>query len=366
MINQILARKACVLCLVGIPGSGKSTIARAIIELNSQSGSQKSSSHTDETDVPQFQFDDIVLIDYDDLATKQLTLRKDNARNSCSSFDSIELEAWRNSRVVALQILNDSLTTHFTSGTDDNYNLLIIMDDNFHLRSMRREIYRSCQEIIETHPHAQIGFTVLFCSAPLEACFQRNDLRSGKERLPRDVINRMAMGIEPPDGSKACASFERFHLSIDNSVDVTGRKKVDRQFFSELYRCFHESLQSPILQKNELSREEIIKLEQKRMEDREATLNNKFQRIDQLLRKLVSAVGRIQKVKSKEANEVRKSILSMIRRCDYVDSIDDHFIVHQFACSTLGVEVDWHEVDNPLAMAIKDIAQKFQQDNEAK
>lgn len=359
MINKIPLRKACVLCLVGIPGSGKSTIARAIIELNKQSGSHNLSSHIDETDGSRF--DDIILIDYDDLTTKQLTLRNDNSRSSCSSFDSIE--AWRNSRVVALQKLKDSLSTHFTSSTDDNSNLLIILDDNFHLRSMRREIYRSCQEIIERHPQAQIGFAVLFCSAPLAACFQRNDLRSGKERIPRDVINRMAMGIEQPDGSKARTSFERFHLTIDNSEDVSGRFKVDRQFLSELHRCLQDSLQSPILPKNELSREEIIKLEQMRMEDREATLNNKFQRIDQLLRKLVSAVGRIQKAKSKEANEVRKSILSMIRSCDYADSIEDNFIVHRFACSIVGTDVDWHEVDNPLAMAINDVAQKFQQEN---
>lgn len=361
MINQIPVRKACVLCLVGIPGSGKSTIARAIIELNSQSGSQNLSSHTDETNVSRF--DDIILIDYDDLTTKQLTLRNENSRSSCSSFDSIELEAWRNSRVVALQKLKDSLSTHFTSSTDENSNLLIILDDNFHLRSMRREIYRSCQEMIERHPQAQIGFAVLFCSAPLEACFQRNDLRSGKERIPRDVINRMAMGIEQPDGSKARTSFERFHLTIDNSEDVSGRYKVDRQFLSELHRCLQDSLQAPILPMNELSREEIMKLEQMRMEDREATFNNKFQRIDQLLRKLVSAVGRIQKAKSKEANEIRKSILSMIRKCDYADSIEDNFIIHQFACSILGAEVDWHKLDNPLVMAINDVAQTIQQEN---
>ena len=359
---------ASVCCLVGIPGSGKSTIARAIIERNRRCGSNKLSSCEDsDHDVPTeddaiLHFDDILLIDYDDLTTKEL--KHDNNRNHCSSFDSNDLEAWRKSRLVAVGKLKEALTTHFACDGDTASTLLIILDDNFHLRSMRRDIYRSCQEIIELHPHAQIGFAVVYCTTPLDVCLRRNDLRSGKERIPQDVINRMAMVIEPPDETKPCSSFERFHISIDNSDDLAERNDDDRHFLSEIHRCIEESLQSPVLPKSELSREEMIELEQKRVRDREETLKSKFHRIDQLLRKLVGAVGRIQKEKSKEANEVRKSILSALRQHDDADNMGDDFIVQRFACSMLGSEVDWRNVlDNPLAMAINDAARKFAKEN---
>lgn len=360
---------ASVCCLVGIPGSGKSTIARAIIERNRRCGSNKLSSCEDsDHDVPTeddaiLHFDDILLIDYDDLTTKEL--KHDNNRNHCSSFDSNDLEAWRKSRLVAVGKLKEALTTHFAYDGDTASTLLIILDDNFHLRSMRRDIYRSCQEIIELHPHAQIGFAVVYCTTPLDVCLRRNDLRSGKERIPQDVINRMAMFIEPPDETKPCSSFERFHISIDNADDLAERNDGDRHFLSEIHECLEESLQSPVLPKNELSREEIIELEQKRVRDREETLNSKFHRIDQLLRKLVGAVGRIQKEKSKEANDVRKSILWTLRRHNDVDNMGDDCIAQRFACSILGAEVDRRNdaLDNPLAMAINDAARKFGKEN---
>ncbi len=364
MVNKIKEKSASVCCLVGIPGSGKSTIARAIIDLNHQRGSQKTlSSSTYGTDVSHF--DDILLIDYDDLTRKELSLKHDNNRCGSSSFDSNELEAWRKSRRVAVEKLKVSLKNHFACGSDDASTLLIILDDNFHLRSMRREIYRSCQEIIAIHPRARMGFVVVYCSAPLDVCLRRNDLRSGKERIPRDVINRMAMGLESPDKSKAGASFERFHLSIDNSEDIADRNYYGRHLLSDLHRCLQESLLSPVLPKNDLSQDEIFELEQKRAREREDTHKSNLQRIDQLLRKLVGAVARIQKTKTEEANEIRKSILSMLRQNNHVDIIEEDLIVQQFACSILGgAEADRRNaLSNTLAMAIHDVAQKFREDN---
>ena len=364
MANQIQEKTASVCCLVGIPGSGKSTIARAIIDLNHQCGSQKFSSSADyKPDVSHF--NNILLIDYDDLIRRELSVRYDNNCNGCSSFDSNELEAWRKSRVVAVEKLKLSLKNHFASGSDDASTLLILLDDNFHLRSMRREIYRSCQEIIDVHTRARIGFVVVYCSAPLEVCLRRNDLRSGKEHIPRDIINRMAMVIEPPDDSKACASFERFHLSIDNSEDIADRNCYDRYLLSDLHRCLQESLLSPVLSKNDLSKDEIFELEQKRVRDREYTIKCKLQRIDQLLRKLVGVVARIQKIKTEEANEIRKSILSKLRQSNNADIMGEDLIVQQFACSILGGtgNARRNALDNTLAMAIHDVAQKFRKDN---
>ena len=360
-MNDNVKQRASVCCLVGIPGSGKSTIARATIEQCRQfrCGAQKSSSSSPGYASDSSYFDEMLLIDYDDLTTKELI------SNCCPSFDSDGgLEAWRKSRVVAKEKLKNALSNHFSCDIGDMSSLLIILDDNFHLRSMRREIYRSCQDIIQSYPQAQIGFAVVYCSAPLEVCLRRNDLRSGKARISRDVIDRMTMSLEPPDESKPYASFERFHVTIDTAKDIAVMSEDGEQIISTVHRCLEESLQSPVMPTNELTREEVTEIEQKRMHDRENTLKSSFQRFDQLLRKLVGAVGRIEKEKSKEANEARKLILSKMRLRNDVDSIGDDFIVQQFACAILSPELDWREMDNPLATAINDVARTFRRETE--
>ena len=328
---------ASVCCLAGLPGSGKTTIARLILELNQQCCglSCKDIEHVHSTNGALdflLYFDKIVLIDYDALTREQLTLKGDiDAAHSdppSPSFDPNELDAWRKSRSTALDKLKAALTAFAATG--DASTLLIILDDNFHLRSMRREIYRSCQEIIELYPQVKVGFSVVYVNTPLEYCLRRNDLRSGKERIPRNVINRMSSVMEPPDETKACASFDRFHVSIDNSEEIVDMKTKGRTIISEVYHCIQKSLRSPVVPKRELSREEIDQMENKRMRDREETNKSEVQRIDQLLRKFVGAVGRVDKKKSKEANEIRKSILETIRKHADMQESADEFITQQF------------------------------------
>jgi hypothetical protein len=169
----------------------------------------------------------------------------------------------------------------------------------------------------------------------------------------------MASILEPPDKTKPSASFERFHVSIDNADDIFDNTK-ERNIIHE---CLRLSLQSPILPKNELSQEQISQLEHHRIRERDETLKCEIQRIDQLLRKLVGAVGRVEKKRSREANEIRKSMLEMIRQHDVVDLGHDYIIRH-FACSILGAELnsDWHYLDNPLVLSIKDAYQQFEQE----
>ncbi|KAL3767947.1 hypothetical protein ACHAW5_006868 [Stephanodiscus triporus] len=308
-------------------------------------------------------FSEIVIIDYDAITNQELIVRNGNDDGDsldphCIFFDSNDLAAWRKGRVTALEKLKKTLATHFSGGGNASTSL-IILDDNFHLRSMRREIYRSCQEIIKMYPRAKIGFSVLYFRTPLEVCVQRNYLRSGKDRVPLDVINRMASVLEPPDETKSSASFERFHASIDNADDIVDNMKERKK----IHECLRLSLQSPILPKNELSHEQISQLEHDRIRERDKTLKCEIQRIDQLLRKLVGAVGGVEKKRSREANEIRKLMLEMIRQHDVVDMGHDYIIRH-FACSILGTELnsDWHYLENPLVLSIKDAYQQFEQE----
>mmetsp|Transcript_4196 Transcript_4196/g.9404 ORF Transcript_4196/g.9404 Transcript_4196/m.9404 type:complete len:146 (-) Transcript_4196:9-446(-) len=134
-------------------------------------------------------------------------------------------------------------------------------------------------------------------------------------------------------------------------------------------KCLQKSIQSPILPKNELSQEEIIQLEQQRIRQREETLKCQIQRIDLLLRKLVGAVGRVDKKRSREANEVRKLIMERIRKHDDDDDDEgywsDDSVVRNFACSMLCTEIndDWYyEMNNPLVRSMKVTFDEFQRD----
>mmetsp|Transcript_4538 Transcript_4538/g.11426 ORF Transcript_4538/g.11426 Transcript_4538/m.11426 type:complete len:392 (+) Transcript_4538:129-1304(+) len=377
---------ASVCCMVGLPGSGKSTVVKRIIDLHEQEcctrtwpscADIKNDHHSNDAPVIKL-FDKILVIDYDSITQQELASCNDkngkdaNLEPRNTLFDSNELDAWRKVRIIALNNLKDVLSAHF-AGDGSASSLLILMDDNFHLRSMRRDIYRSCQDILATtlllpannyHSQPLIGFSTVYLSTPTEVCLQRNNSRNGKERIPPEVINRMASVIEPPDETKPYGSFECFHISIDNSKHniITKESKI----LHEIDKCLQKSLLSPILPRDEICPEEIFQLEQQRIRQREETLKCQVQRIDQLLRKLVGAVGRVDKKKSKEANDTRKSMMEKIRKRDdsMINDTSDDSVSRHFVCLILGTETSskWHQLDNPLVRSIKDVLREFQED----
>lgn len=344
--------KASILLLCGLPGSGKSTIARDAAHVYRKCADVEASVT---------QKDKVVIIDYDAIAEKESNgAGFDNS--SGSQFTSNDLEAWRKSRITALDLLKNTLSVHFSSANKDDSTLLVVMDDNFHLRSMRREVYRACQDFLATAPDAIISFSIAYISVPLHVCLARNDLREGKHHIPSHVITRMDATIEPPDVSKPYASFEKFHITIRN----TSQNEIGRNIFDDIEQCINESLQSPIRAKKECSAEEMAQIEQERERQRVETFKCKMQRIDLLLRKLVGAVGRADKKRSKEANETRKDIIGSVKMIDNnVHNMSDVYIAQEFACKMLGIEAseDWQSINTPLTSEIQHSLQEFLSNN---
>ncbi|KAK1747993.1 L-seryl-tRNA(Sec) kinase [Skeletonema marinoi] len=347
--------KASILLFCGLPGSGKSTIARDVAHIYSKcGGDDRVGVEDDESMITQM--DRVVIIDYDVIAEQESSGAGYGISGS-SQFTSDDLEAWRKSRITALDVLKNTLYDHFSSSKKDDATLLVVMDDNFHLRSMRREVYRACQDFLVTAPDAIISFSIAYISAPLNVCLRRNDSREGKQHIPSHVITRMDATIEPPDESKPYASFEKFHLTINNTTD----NAIGRKTFHDIEKCINESLQSPIQAKKECSVEEIAQMEQERERQRLETFKCKSQRIYLLLRRLVGAVGRVDKKRSKEANETRKDIIERVRIENNVGSMSDECIVQQFASKMLGIEAsdDWQAMNTPLTSAIQSSFQEF-------
>ena len=414
---------ASILLLCGLPGGGKSTFAQTLINVHKQCRERiiGSNEGTDKSVIDSClsRFDKVLLIDYDSIAERELRSQTDcnhhGAHEKVKSnpldgvaldreklekeqqhfFDAEDLEAWKKTRVYALNILEDELATHFSSVVDtENIKLkqkhvLIIMDDNFHLRSMRRDVYRKCQEfltassvpnanmtdsestksILNQNNHPIISFATIYFSTSIETCIQRNSSRNGKQRIPVEVMNRMAKSIEPPNESKPGASFEKFNLTIDNldNIDELGnviKFKSNTNIKQKIETCLQESLQSPILPKEELSYEELAKLEIERQRQREETLKCQKQRIDQLLRKLVGAVGRVEKGKSKKANDAKKSIFDRVKRGEFRARNDqyDECVALSFACHVMGLDpcTSWEDLGNdPLVKLIRDTFKEF-------
>lgn len=368
------------LLLCGLPASGKSTFARTLRDAHERRARAKARdrggarSDSNGASVPArvvARFDDLVQVDYDALARKALESRGDGsvgggatgteADDSPFGFGPDDLAAWRTGRVRALEMLKKALARAGEAGSS----LLVVMDDNFHLRSMRREVYRACQEmLVEPRPSTshqsriEIGFATLYFSSSLEVCLQRNDSRSGKERIPVDVITRMASVMEPPDETKTCASCDRFHVKIFNSDTLFDEANVmNGEATCRIDDCFQQALQCPVLPKYKPSQEEIAQLARQR----EETLKCRTQRVDQLLRRLVGAVGRVDKKRSREANNTRKAIMETVRVQAGGEGSGDDAIVRQFAHSMLGAEMNHggDSPDAPLARAIRDAVQEF-------
>jgi tRNA uridine 5-carbamoylmethylation protein Kti12 len=222
---------------------------------------------------------------------------------------------------------------------------------------MRRDIYRACQDFITAASDAIISFSVAYIKTPLHVCLERNNLRRGKQHIPPDIITRMDATIEPPDDSKPYASFERFHVIIDNTTS----DEFNHKMLHNIDQCIKNALQSPIEAKKELTAEEIAQIQKEKELQRQQTIKCQAQRIDLLLRRLVGAVGKVDKKRSKEANDTRKAIIEKVRLEHTVGVTSYENVVQQFACKMLGIDVaeNWQSAKSPLTNETQHSFQEF-------
>lgn len=151
-----------VICVMGLPGSGKTTISERLkaISLNPGSGHMLGASSS--LIVNHISFDDIEI----------------RERRNQKYF---EPEAWRKAREIALCQLSTFRTHHSASNENE---ILVILDDNFYYKSMRKRF----------RPDG-----VIFINRNVDDCMRLNNSRVN--RVPETVIENMALMIEVPDGT---------------------------------------------------------------------------------------------------------------------------------------------------------------------
>lgn len=135
-----IAMPTRIVLLCGLPASGKSTLGTYIAER-----------------IPRTK-----LIEYDQL-----------------SHADASIESWRRARRHAVDLLERSIQQFD----------LIVLDDNFYLRSMRKDITRTLKE------HC-VHFGVIYLQTDLSACLERNRHRS--RSVPEHIVRSMADRMEPP------------------------------------------------------------------------------------------------------------------------------------------------------------------------
>ena len=180
---------ACLLILVGLPGSGKTTLARRL-------GSALSSRYR------------VAHLEYD--AAVGLS---EQARLQAAAAAGVGDDGWRAARRELERAVEAAVTgnevTEFVrgaiqtadDGADDDVEetaeggrpTVFIIDDNMYLRSMR---YRYFQ-LARRH---QLGFAVVLLDVPVEECLRRNSARA--QPVPAEAIEAMAARLERPDPTR--------------------------------------------------------------------------------------------------------------------------------------------------------------------
>jgi len=378
--TRVVGASASVVLICGLPGSGKSTLASSMASRLAE----QQRGHDDSSDEQRQLYSHVVLIDYDDIANRiavseQLAVDSsvptadDEASNSNTAFDDTDLLAWRESRKMALTKLEDELTSFFEAQSESNIsnqsnNLLVILDDNFHLRSMRRDVYKVCQKVVASSTEEKnesdagrnarrIGFSLVLVDTPLEICLQRNATRQGKACVPEGTIRNMAASFERPetDTKDYMKKFELNSIAVDASQKTSTDDVYDANE-ERICSCLRQSLDNPVVppQKEVGIDPEVLQ------KQREQTLSNLIHRADRLLRTMVGAVGRADKTMGRTANEARKCILQRVRddnvlSGDSDDGMYEAVIVEQFKTYLVENGGDKVRADSEL-LSVIDIA----------
>ncbi|XP_063233787.1 L-seryl-tRNA(Sec) kinase [Bacillus rossius redtenbacheri] len=181
---------ACVIVLVGLPASGKTTFATSL------SDHVASSSRRDvRYEVVHVCYDD--LISFEDDPSSWRDVRK----NLVSRVDEL----------VSLNVGKPPVQPEnrqdgeITFARGRTIKTLIIVDDNMYYRSMRYEFYRLART-------RNLSFCQLYFECAKETALKNNLMRDGKSRVPDDVIVRMSSKLELPDGDRN--RWERFSLTL--------------------------------------------------------------------------------------------------------------------------------------------------------
>ncbi|KAL3914122.1 MAG: hypothetical protein SGARI_000294 [Bacillariaceae sp.] len=201
--------------------------------------------------------------------------------------DEKQRMAWNQARAIALEHFEDELkrAQQTTSAEHAKRSTIILLDDNFHLRGMRKQIHRLALQ------HQPIQFGILYVKCDLDVCLHRNQQR--QRGVPDHVIEKMQSTLEPP----------RAAWEVDSTLQVDTSTTTSIQQVLDFVLTCPKIVDIP---------EEQPDAEQQAA-DRAKTLANQTHAFDKLLRSWVGKVAKTDKKYGKAANAARKELLQRIK-----------------------------------------------------
>jgi tRNA uridine 5-carbamoylmethylation protein Kti12 len=370
---------ATIILLCGLPASGKSQLARQVCDYYSD--------HRDNdqvNDVPTIchhvEYDLLEQAQFDFQQQEQQQHPDNDSTNEEGADSTLRLQSWQQTRSVALKHLQRHLdlecflqwnNLHDTTLRSITLSpripkLVILMDDNFHLRGMRKQVHRLLwaihqqqqpqQDANETLPPARHGwnlhFGILHVDTPPEICRRRNQRRKSDQIVSDQVMDKMTRSIEVPPASNLMyweACWKRIETTTTDTTSGTFHHHQD-VLPTELLKDVIEFIDSchPIVP---VQIEETEEDDDKKEQKRQSTRINAQQTFDQRLRHYVSCVAQWNKTYARAANGARKELLHQhnpTARVGDEGSTGDSYLVTLF-------------VDLVMALHHQDTSQKQQQ-----
>jgi tRNA uridine 5-carbamoylmethylation protein Kti12 len=292
-----------VIMVCGLPGAGKSLLVRE--------WTQQSSQYWDKNDV--------AVLEYDELEERLWKEAEEEESWAVQDDDeSRSLRTWRRSRKVALEQLSKYLLQK-----DNDTLSILIMVDNFYLRSMRKQIYRTlstalllqAERISSRQPYY---LATVWLDTPVSICLERNQGR--KQAVPDDVIARMHKRFESPLDNPE--TWERAFTRLDGCQAIEKNVKMLEMFVQSIIAKPDMMEKARVQPSVDDDVAEQAAREAERSKTKHSVAHNK----DLLLRACVQAVAKANPQAAKPANIVRKELLQEQYCADSTSLLVDAFL----------------------------------------
>lgn len=296
-----------VILLIGLPASGKSTLARELKERFNQDDVTSNDRHTSEREEKDDEtISRFIHIEYDDLEDFLLSsvdMEINGTSSNCNKNENRQRDAWNQARQHAMERMEQEiqkiskrgeLSPSSACSTNTSSNIsnrtVILMDDNFHFRGMRKKIHRL---LLSYRP---ISFGIIYLATPVKVCLERNRNRLGRRQIHSDIIFKMSTLFETPRAAWEVCSTKTV-VNYKSAEDDT--KFDDIVKFIEFCPNIVE-LPPDAATKYDLGQQAA---------DRAKTRLNRMHNLDKLLRCYVGRVAKFDKTFAKKANLARKKVI---------------------------------------------------------
>ena len=268
-----------IILIGGIPGIGKSFLSEKICE-----------EFKDSFDIKYLNFDKIE------------NINKDNY---------LQYQQMRNDYLLKIKEIFNEINNDI-----NNKSLLIILDDNFFLKSMRKKIYNSLiDKIIELNSDI-IKFyylEILLKSTDLDYCLKMNLIRDKKEQIPNEIIINMNK------------IFEYNSLYVNNNqikiIEIINEHSINNNLIQEIFNNKEKYIININNKEKEIKEKIIIE-----KNDKAKLIDN----IEDIIRKEVNLIfkNNLNKNKGKEISlykkEYMKILINIIKNLENNTNIEDN------------------------------------------